>query len=246
MRVGGDIGTCTDAPDFESSTGVNGVDDQATTALTIAAQTAVSASWDALVADSIEAGAFVLVLEVSDGGDACARTVHAYVARTSSGAAPDASTVCPTRRDESACKDGCYWHGDRAQCAGIAAGQSWTVVEDLGEAPASLFAGRLRTAPFARIPLRPAPRGVVAPIDARGAVIEAEEHGGLLRGEMGGAMRADEMLAWYNAHVGSSPTVDRATFDLLVAPDLAPDGAGVCQDVSAGFELTAIEATLVR
>jgi len=258
MRVDGTAGSCTDQDDYVSPITMDRGIDNIFAYYVVPLLDGITGGdgWDGEVAHALEDGSHALVLEVTAvPGDACARRVHAWTARAMDAAVP--SATCASTTDDTTCDDldraACQWHPATGTCAGIAAGQTWLAVVDLGEVDATLVAGRLRTTAFPRIPIVPelAPPVGAAPIDLHGVIFEADLHDDALsRGELGGAIHVSDAIDWFNTNIvaltGWSRT-DPATFTAVVPPDLAPSADGhSCADFSAGFGFTAIAATLVH
>lgn len=244
-QIGGPDRICMPQPDFVSAlTGEEGVDNQF-----MALSHAVD--WDDAVGTTVLAGAEVLVLEVRPvAADGCAFRVRAWTARFDRAPiALDANCrTCDPAREET-----CFFPATGG-CVGIAGGQTWRAIDDLGEVDARLIAGRLRTSPFPRVPLLPtiAPNGmtpVLAPIDMHGVVLEADLGATTLRRvEIGGAIAVADLEAWANTHVvGPSFVLDDTTYRTLFKPDLAPNPlTGECDALSAGFQIGTVGATLVH
>ena len=254
----GTVDMCTDAPDrISADTGLGGVDDQLSTVvpfLDAVIGSGAEGTFDDTLATAIERGVFAIVLDVTSvSADVCARRVHAWTARTSSGAAPAASATCAPSRTQSACDPACAWSMSAAACSGIAPAQSWIAVDDLGEVDAVVTAGRFRTQPLPRLTLRPfiTPRGhagAVAPIDLHDVVFEGRvDADGITHGDLGGAIHVADVVPWLNTYVVPDQPSDPTTLAALLLPDLAPSADGhSCADFSAGFGFTAIAATLVH
>jgi hypothetical protein len=258
-RVGGDVGRCTDTTDYVSAvTGAPGVDDQVRGALSAVDAIAGGDGWDGAIADAIETGVMTIVLEVSEvSGDSCARRVHVWTARTASGTAPEARAQCAAS-PETACAnalDGaCYASLTRGTCSGIAPGQRWIAVDDLGEVEGLVAGTRLETNALPRLTLVPVlgpagTTGAPSPIDLHDVIFEADLHDDVLaHGELGGAIHVTDAVDWVNAHLLPTEPIDVATFDQLFGPDLSPGEHAYdpCADLSAGFGFTAIAATLIH
>lgn len=256
-RIDAPAGSCLDQPDLVSALdGDPGVDNQFIEVAGGIDYVVGGDGWDGALAHTVIAGAEVLALEVTaDDASGCRRHVHAWTARIEAGpvardidcAAAPVQTVCDAVNGGA-----CFWPSTGG-CFGIRGGQTWRAIDDLGEVDSRTIAGRLRTAPFAHVPLLPtiAPRGgtpVLAPLDMQGVVLEADVgEETLLRGELGGVIAMSDLEPWGNTHVlGPAAAFDDAMYRSLFAPDLAPDAEGVCQEISAGFGFETVSAILLH
>lgn len=167
-------------------------------------------------------------------------------ARCATTVTPDASTVCAGHADQTSC-DGdvmaaCSWSMANNNCSGIAAGQTFALLTDLGTVPGTITAGRLE-AITAMLPLHLEAGGRAIDLTLRtvhfGGRITADNITG---GEFGAQVLVDDIIM-LGTTLGFP--IDRSLIESVVMPDLMPDATGAhCDAISAGMAYTAISATL--
>jgi hypothetical protein len=223
--VGGIDGqACTDAMDYVSSvTGAPGVDNQFGTVLAPALSMmlddrGVSGAFQ----DAIQDGTLLIILEVSRINgyqDDASVDVHAVL-----GQVPMGETLT-------------------LEGPGLAPGQRFVTMMELGMVPGEITAGRLR-ASLASLPLPVHLMDTPITVSLHDVVIGARitEAGGLTEGEIGGAITVESIVELAQIF---TPGVGRALVESFSSPDLEPDDTGdSCDSVSAGMGFIGVEAML--
>jgi hypothetical protein len=162
----------------------------------------------------------------------------------STDAAPTVAAGCPAHADQMACEgdqtNACNWHPSDSSCSGIAAGQTFAMLTDLGEVHGSITAGQF-SAVTESLPLSFAAMGQNITL-----TLHSVHFGGRITatGITGGQFGAQILISELQATVDSLGLgVDVTAF---VTPDLMPSPTDptMCASMSAGMAFAAISATL--
>ncbi len=161
---------------------------------------------------------------------------------------PTASTACPAHTDADSCigdqANACNWSPSTSVCSGIAAGQTFAVLQQLDSVTGSISGGRL-TAVTSQLPLHFEASGMAIDLVLRevhfGGRITAN---GITGGEFGAKVLVDDIVT-LATNLGL-PNITRETIAGVVPPDLDPTAADpmVCDSISAGMGFAAITANL--
>ena len=161
----------------------------------------------------------------------------------STDATPTASTACPGHADQASCEgdqmNACNWSAMASACSGIAGGQTFAMLTDLGTVNGSITGGQI-SAITDTLPLSFAAMGQTITL-----TLHSVQFGGhitatnITNGEFGAQILIAELMQVV-ADLGFS--IDVTSF---VSPDLMPNADGsTCAALSAGMGYAAISATL--
>jgi hypothetical protein len=161
------------------------------------------------------------------------------------GVAPMVSAACSAHPDQATCTgdsaNACAWGMTASACTGIAAGQTFSMLQDLGTVDGSITGGQM-SATTAALPLSFVAMGHTVTL-----TLHSVQFGGhitatnITGGEFGAQILISELMATV-AELGFS--IDITTF---VTPDLMPNADGsTCAALSAGMGFSAIAATLAH
>lgn len=215
---------CTAAPDFSSVvTGQDGVDNQLSTVLPTLSMM-LPGGVNGAIQEDIQRGALLYIIEVSGiesfVDDPVVR-VHGVMGRPLPGA--------PVVTD-----------GD-----GLAPGQTFATMIDLGTVPGAITNGRLSVSEL-ELPLTFTANGETVRMDIRHLVIggRLSATGELTDGEIGGSVSVEDAVVLGQTFFAG---IDRATIEAFAMPDLDPDETGEhCHSISAGMGFESVSATLVE
>jgi hypothetical protein len=159
---------------------------------------------------------------------------------------PTLSTVCPTHTDQASCHgdaaNGCGWSGADNTCSGLASGQTFAMLMDLGTVDGSITAGQLSSITDS-LPLSFAVMGTNLTLTLHhvrfGGTITAA---GIVGGQFGAEILLQELVDTANS---IDPSYG-ALVSSVVVPDLDPSTADptMCAGISAGMGYSAVSATL--
>lgn len=179
-----------------------------------------------------------------DTANGCAWAAAASGTGGDCNAAPDASTACPGHSDQASCEgdqaNACNWSAMANACSGIAGGQTYDMLMDLGTVPGSITGGNISAITDA-LPLSFAAMGTTITLTLHsvqfGGHITAT---GITNGEFGAQILISELMQVV-ADLGFS--IDVTSF---VSPDLMPSASDptMCMALSAGMGYAAVSATL--
>lgn len=211
---------CTEAVDFRSPiTGSLGVDNQVAANLVPLIASMVPEGLAASIEAQIANGTSLLVLEMT-GADSLIDdplvAVHVFYGRLPAGGPPLLDV------------DG-----------RIAPGQTFLVEEDLGTAPGEIVGGRLLTT-IARLPLRFTFGGspliiTIGDVRFEGTVGPTS----IFSAEAGGGLTVANVVELFDA---AGVTLGESAVRSLARPDLDEDASSVCNTISAGLTIEAVEA----
>ena len=241
-RVDGPANQCTGELDYVSpTTGEPGVDDDLAL-VTPTLESLLPDGWEGGFRDATEAGEAAVALEITEDG--ASRVVHAWlVAFADAPQFPRADDVCSAITAQSSCVPPCAWTARAGACSGIAPGQSWRRLSDLGAVSATRIGRRLSTSTRLRsVTLTPTVTGGPQPFALHEVGLEADLCGDRLeRGELGGALSVTDAQAWVDAVF--HPSIDVHT---VLLPDLTPSADGLtCADISVGVGFAGVPSVLV-
>jgi hypothetical protein len=247
--VGGDPSRpCTTAPDLVSAvSGHEGVDNQMQphwAMLAVSNEDGV----DGAYRDLIEGGTWLVVVTIDDlnsyNNDDAIR-VGLRVVRTLDGSLPLPSDACAAHADAESCIadtwSACSWSAAHASCSGIAAGQTFATVQDLGTFTGTIVGGRLLAGTSGELPIAiPAPANDTARIHDVQITAHVTQDA-LIGAELGGTYLVHDVLDLAGMFGGG----DLATVESWSMPDLLPDATGAhCAGISVGFAFGAIAAVV--
>jgi len=158
-------------------------------------------------------------------------------------AAPQVSAACAAHTDSASCyadhANACNWGAMASACSGIASGQTFAMLSDLGTVPGSITGGQI-SATTSSLPLTFSAMGHVITLTLHnvqfGGRIAAT---GITNGEFGAKISIAELQS----------TIDSLGLGVMIAtlapPDISlTDGGTTCDAISAGMEYDAIVATV--
>jgi hypothetical protein len=184
----------------------------------------------------------------TDMASCAADTAHACTfaaARCATTARPMASAACAAH-DMGSCEtdvnNACNWSVANSACTGIASGQTFALLTDLGTVPGTIVNHRLE-AITTMLPLHLEAGGRSIDLTLRtvhfGGRIAADNITG---GEFGAQVLVTDIIM-LGTQLGFP--IDMALIESVVMPDLMPDATGAhCGAISAGMAFTGISATL--
>jgi hypothetical protein len=250
MNGGNAAQACTGAADFTSPvTNAMGVDNQLSTVLPTLGSMLGADGADGAIRDQIMAGKLLLVLEVSDinsfNNDDSVQ-VHVRLGQVPAMGTPMTSAACTAHTDMTSCAgdaaNACNWNSTMSACQGLASGQTFMTMTDLGTQMGTIASGRLSVT-TAMLPLMFTASGTTISLVLRdvhiGGRITAT---GMTGGEFGASVLVDDVVTLAMMFITG---VDRATVESLAMPDLQPDATGAhCNAISAGLGFSAVTATI--